>query len=95
MIEVLTFRLASGTEEAEFLSADKRVQTEFFYLQPGLVRRTTARGDDGGWLVVCMWGSKENADAAGELSRGSSAVEGFLCLIDASTMATRRYTTLD
>jgi hypothetical protein len=97
VIEVLTFRLDSQTEEAEFVAADKRVQTEFFYQQPGLVRRTTARGDDGGWLIVSLWGSQANADASGSLfgSSSSPAVSDFLRLIDASTVETRRYTTLD
>jgi hypothetical protein len=97
VIEVLTFRLDSRTEEAEFLAADKRVQTEFFYHQPGLVRRTTARGEDGEWLVVSLWGSQANADAAGSLSGSSSspAVSDFVRLIDAGTVETRRYSTLD
>src|SRR5260370_35054776 len=90
VIEVLTFGLDSQTEEAEFLAADKRVQTEFFYQQPGLVRRTTARGDDGGWLIVSLWGSQANADAPGSLfgSSTSPAVLDFSRLEDAHTRET-------
>ena len=49
VIETMTFRLRLGVDEAEFLGVDKRLQSEFAYQQPGLVRRTTARSDDGAW----------------------------------------------
>jgi len=55
VIETLTFQLAPGTAQSAFLEADQRVQTDFFYRQPGLARRTTARGGDGEWLVVVLW----------------------------------------
>ncbi len=55
VVEVVTFRLAADVEQGEFLVADKRAQTEFLYMQPGLLRRTTARAMDGEWLVVTLW----------------------------------------
>ena len=64
VIEILRFRLADGADEAAFLQADKRVQAEFAYQQPGLVRRTAARGDDGGWVVIDLWHSAAQAEAA-------------------------------
>ena len=42
VIETMTFRLAPGADEQAFLDADRRVQTDFAYRQPGLMRRTTA-----------------------------------------------------
>jgi hypothetical protein len=57
VIETLTFRLTANTDDAAFLAADRRLQTEFVYHQPGLVRRTTARNDDGEWFVVTLWHS--------------------------------------
>ena len=63
VIEVVTFRLASHVEPDEFLVADKQAATEFHYLQRGLLRRTTARGVDGQWLVVTLWASARDADA--------------------------------
>jgi hypothetical protein len=53
-IEILVFQLKGGVDEEAFLAADKRVQGE---LSPaaGFVRRTTARGDNGNWLVLTFW----------------------------------------
>jgi hypothetical protein len=45
VIETMTFRLRPGVDEAEFLGVDKRLQSEFAYQQPGLVRRTTGHAD--------------------------------------------------
>jgi hypothetical protein len=36
VIEIMRFRLRPGADEAAFLAADKRVQEEFAYQQPGL-----------------------------------------------------------
>ena len=54
IVEVLTFRLAEGEEEG-FEAADSRFTQEVAYRQRGIVRRTTARGDDGEWCVVTFW----------------------------------------
>ena len=43
VIEITRFRLVSDVREADFLQADRAVQEDFAYLQPGLKRRTTAR----------------------------------------------------
>ena len=55
LIDITTFRLADGVDEATFLAADERVRTGVLYQHAGLVRSTTARGDDGGWVVVTLW----------------------------------------
>ena len=55
MFEILTFRLAPGVDEASFRSLDERIQVEFAYHQPGFVRRTLGRHDDGRWLALTIW----------------------------------------
>lgn len=95
VVETLTFRLAADTDEAEFLDADRRVQTEFVPNLTGFMRRTTARGRDGEWLVVVLWGSESDAEAASELARDNSATNAFDALLDASTVEMKRYSTLD
>ncbi|HXQ74976.1 MAG TPA: hypothetical protein VN791_00670 [Acidimicrobiales bacterium] len=57
MIEIMTFRLSPGADEEAFRAADGEVQSDFAYQQPGLLRRTTARGADGGWIVIDLWRS--------------------------------------
>ena len=63
VIETMTFALRPDADEAAFLAADRRVQVEFAYHQPGLVRRTTARDSAGGWIVIDLWRSADDVDA--------------------------------
>jgi hypothetical protein len=97
VVEILTFALAGGADEAAFLREDERVQTEFVPNRPGFIRRTTARADDGSWATVLLWGSPADADAAyADLTAGDEpAAAGFLAVVDRSTLARRCYTTLD
>ena len=95
VIETLTFRLAVDTDEAVFLDADRRVQTEFHYRQPGLLRRTTARDRDGEWMVIVLWRSERDAEAAAELSKSDRATSELIGLVDKATLRTHRYSTLD
>ncbi len=60
------FRLAPGVEAESFRAIDERVQIEFAYQQPGFVRRTLGRHDDGRWLVLTIWADAESALAAQE-----------------------------
>lgn len=94
-IELTTFRLATGADEAAFLEADRRVQTEFVYQQPGIVRRTTACDAGGQWLVVTMWGSRADADAAERAAKNDDALAAFNALVDPASVTTARYETLD
>lgn len=92
LIEVTAFRLADGVDDAAFVQADHEVQTEVFNSRPGFIRRTTARGEDGGWVVITLWRSVQDADA----SLGSHpAVKRFAGLVDPGTVDRRRYYPLD
>lgn len=95
MIEILTFRLAEGADEADFLEADRAVQTEFAYQQPGLLRRTTARGADGTWLVIDVWRSSEHADACERAWGHDEWTSRFMSLVDSDSVRTARYQQLD
>ena len=65
LIEVRTFRLAAGVDDATFLAADAEAQARA-HLARGIVRRTTARDGDGRWLVLTSWYDAECADGAGD-----------------------------
>ena len=95
LIAIHMFRLVAGADVAAFLAADRAVQTEFIPNQPGFVRRTTARADDGGWVVIELWGSAEEADAAGALAADHPVVAAFDAFVEPGSSARRRYTTLD
>lgn len=95
LIEISTFRLAPGVGDDEFLAADEVVQQEFVYQQPGLVRRTIARGADGSWAVITMWGAAEYAEAAAEKAEGNPVWRAFRSAIDEGSLTVERYETLD
>lgn len=92
VIELTTLELVPGTDESAFRQADARVQTEFFYLQPGIVRRTTARDEDG-WIVVTFWENKASALAAAEAGRSDPAATAFGALVE--VLEVRRYESID
>jgi len=95
MIEIMRFRLAPGADEAAFLATDKRVQTEFAYRQPGLLRRTTARGEDRSWIVIDLWRSVQDADACAARWGDEPVTAEFVALIDQGSVQSERYSTLD
>jgi len=95
LIEVLTFKLAPGTDEAAFLEADRAVQDEVVPREAGFLRRTTARGAEGEWIVLLLWRSEADADASAERSRRHPAQIRFTSLLDGSTLRPRRWLTLD
>ena len=95
VVEIITFRLTAAADWHDAISADQQVQTEFIYRQPGSVRRTTARGDDGEWLVLQLWRTAADADAATEAAGRDLAAKRFQKLIDETTLHVGRYETLD
>ncbi len=95
VVETVTFRLASDTDEDDFLRADRAMQTEFIPNLPGFLRRTTARSDDGEWLVVTLWQSQPQALEGERLADSSPVCRRFFDLVDRETLMVKRYSTLD
>jgi hypothetical protein len=95
VIEILTFRLRDGADEGAFLAADKWVQSGFAYQQPGLVRRTTARGQGGEWVVIDLWRSAEDADACDARWAEDPGTQEFMSFVDETTVKSARYFELD
>ena len=95
MIELHAFRLVAGADEEAFVACDKRVQTDFAYQQPGLLRRTTARGSDGGWVVIHLWTSEQAADEARARAASDPTVEEWTGFVDPVTLRSGRWFELD
>jgi len=57
IVEIQTFKLASGVSEEQFLEADARLQAERYYQDESIVRRTTTRSGDK-WCVVVFSGAE-------------------------------------
>lgn len=94
LIENATFKLADGISVDEFLAVDARFQEDFAYQQKGFLRRTTARSDDGTWLVVNLWDSLESADAPKNTDHCAGVIEDMHRCIDFSTHKVERFTDL-
>jgi len=90
VIEVVTFRLADGVDESAFRDVDRRVQVEFVYQQPGILRRTLGRCDDR-WLVLQVWTSREAADAARAAFDASALGAEFMAQVDGDSLTVERY----
>jgi hypothetical protein len=95
VIEILRFKLAPGVDDADFVAADKRLQAEFAYQQPGLLRRTTARGAEGEWVVIDLWHSWADADRCDGVWGQDQVSDHFQSLVDRATMQVHRYNELD
>ena len=94
----MTFRLVDGADEAAFMAVDKRLQSDFAYQQPGLVRRTTARGSGdhaGEWIVIDLWRSAEDADVCAAKWDQDALAQELMSFVDAASVEVRRYTDLD
>ncbi len=95
LIELMQFRLTASTSIDAFVAADHRVQTQFAYGQPGLLRRTTAHNDGNGeWVVIDHWRTAADADACAERWDHDEVVQAFMALVDRSSVRTTRYWTL-
>ena len=92
---MMRFRLRGDVDEEVFLEVDSRLQSEFAYMQPGLVRRTTARGDEGEWVVIDLWRTAADADACSEKWESDPTVGRFMAMIDTGSIKIDRYRELD
>jgi hypothetical protein len=95
VIEIMRFRLEAGADERQFQAADARLQADFAYQQPGLLRRTTARSDGGEWIVIDIWRSAADADGCQSRWSGDPVVGEFLSYVDRGTIRSDRYQELD
>jgi hypothetical protein len=94
IVEVTTFRLADGVDDASFLALDKRLQTELVPNRPGFMRRTTARhGDE--WLVVTLWANEADAAAFARETDDDPLQVAFARIVEAGSLHLTRYETLD
>lgn len=92
VIEVSTFT-AVGDETA-LLAADARMQTDFAYQQPGLLRRTVGRADGGRWCVVSLWATVEDAQRADAAARTDDVATAFWAMAEPDSVRVERYVML-
>jgi hypothetical protein len=95
VIEIMRFRLRPDAAHQAFEAADRRLQTEFAYRQPGMLRRTVARAADGEWIVIDLWHTGEDADRAALAWEDDASAAAFMHFVDAGTVSVARFDTLD
>jgi hypothetical protein len=93
VIEVCTFAVSADDDEVR--AADARLQTEFAYRQPGLLRRTTARGADGRWCVITLWRDEADASQAAANAETDEVAAAFWSVVDAGSVDIQRFTMLE
>ena len=64
VLEVETFTLASGVDAVAFRALDEQMQEWCYVNRPGLARRTTAKADDGTYVVITLFGEASQADSS-------------------------------
>jgi hypothetical protein len=81
-VEVEQFALASGVDAEEFARRDAALQAWSYVHRPGLVRRTTALGEDGEVLVLTVF---HGSAAPMPASSDADPLASFTEAIDASS----------
>jgi hypothetical protein len=74
VLEVETFSLVAGTDPQAFRALDEAMQEWCYLNRPGLARRTTAKQDDGTYIVITLFAEASNSDANYYTSKDSVVV---------------------
>jgi hypothetical protein len=64
VLEVETFTLVAGIDALAFRALDEQIQEWCYVNRPGLARRTTARTDNGTYVVITLFGEASQADSS-------------------------------
>ena len=64
VLEVETFTLVAGIDALAFRALDEQMQEWCYVNRPGLARRTTARAEDGTYVVITLFGEASQADSS-------------------------------
>ena len=81
IIEVVTFKLAEGISDQEFLKTVP-ASSEFVRHLKGFVARRLSKADDGTWLEHIEWESLEDANAASEKFMKEESLKPMMQAID-------------
>ncbi len=85
IVEITKFRLISDVEDRDFMKVAKDTQdiVESF---PGYLSRTLCKKDDGTWIDILYWKSKEDAQSAAKSAMESEALKPFMEMIDPNSV---------
>ena len=93
MIETTTFELFPDVDALGYQALDDRIQADFSYQQPGIVRRTLARSDTE-WLVETWWESHDQAIVAAERFTDHPLFAAHTSMVDQQSIRVSHYETV-
>ena len=88
LVEVVTFRLAPGTDADAFRDA-ARATTAFLCAAPGFLARTLSVDADGLWTDHMLWSDAALAMQAAETAMTRPEMAPFMAAIDPASMTMR------
>jgi hypothetical protein len=91
IVETAWFRTKPGVTEKEFLAASKKAYDGYLAGCSGLLRRELLKGDDGQWVDVVHFKSREDADRAAEGFPKDPSAKEFEAAIDTKTSKMMRF----
>jgi len=87
VIELASGKLASGTNEAEFIKAAEAVQESFLSKQPGYISRDFFKGEDGVWGDMVHWDSLAEAEQASKAAMESSVCGSYFSMFNQESIS--------
>ena len=84
ILEVETFTLNPGVVAQEFRALDEKMQEWCYLNRTGLARRTTARNDDGSYVVITLFGEASHADATYYRSTDAVVAQWSASIVESS-----------
>ena len=87
-VEVVTFRLVAGADDAAFIEAARATEAPLAG-QPGFLRRRLVQAADGQWTDWVEWRDAASAHAAAEAMMAEPAFAPFMALIDGASVIMR------
>lgn len=90
-IEIVTFRLADGVSDEEFVAETKKMERDLLGKLPGFIDRDTGKSAEGDWVVVLHWRRAEDAQASMDKFVEAPEARDFTSKIEMSTFTMKRY----
>jgi hypothetical protein len=93
ILEVETFTLNPGVEALTFRALDEAMQEWCYLNRAGLARRTTARNDDGTYVVITLFGDASQS-VADYFTSNDAVVANWSAAINESSRSLATYSLL-
>jgi hypothetical protein len=84
VLEIETFSLVPGTDALAFRALDEQMQEWCYLNRAGLARRTTARNDNGSYVVITLFGDATQADASYYRSTDTVVAQWSASIVESS-----------